>query len=171
MGGIVALITCEDCGKEYSDKAAACINCGCPNPLFEKVSISPVLHEQPATKKKSGFMFYLKLFVVLCIGATIIELTSSNDKVPITTNKKVTHFSHPLVESGVGENGISDGLKENPIAINQLVNVIRTYGYKCDSISGAYEMVFSRGFKVNCNHNTYMYLVEDKGGTFVATLR
>ncbi len=26
----MALITCTECGKEYSDKASACINCGCP---------------------------------------------------------------------------------------------------------------------------------------------
>lgn len=26
----MALIICEECGKEYSDKAAACPNCGCP---------------------------------------------------------------------------------------------------------------------------------------------
>lgn len=26
----MALITCNECGKEYSDKASACPNCGCP---------------------------------------------------------------------------------------------------------------------------------------------
>ncbi|MGF1868121.1 zinc ribbon domain-containing protein [Enterovibrio norvegicus] len=26
----MAIITCTECGKEYSDKAKACINCGCP---------------------------------------------------------------------------------------------------------------------------------------------
>ena len=28
----IALIKCEDCGKEFSDKANACPNCGCPPP-------------------------------------------------------------------------------------------------------------------------------------------
>lgn len=28
----MALIICEECGKEYSDKAPACPNCGCPTP-------------------------------------------------------------------------------------------------------------------------------------------
>lgn len=27
----MALIICEECGKEFSDKAGACPNCGCPN--------------------------------------------------------------------------------------------------------------------------------------------
>jgi len=31
----VALIKCEDCGKEISDKAKACIHCGCPVPINE----------------------------------------------------------------------------------------------------------------------------------------
>ena len=26
----MALIKCEDCGKEFSDKASACPNCACP---------------------------------------------------------------------------------------------------------------------------------------------
>lgn len=28
----MALITCSECGKEFSDKADKCPNCGCPNP-------------------------------------------------------------------------------------------------------------------------------------------
>ena len=27
----VALIVCPECGKEFSDRAAACPHCGCPN--------------------------------------------------------------------------------------------------------------------------------------------
>ena len=26
----MALITCTECGKEFSEKASACPNCGCP---------------------------------------------------------------------------------------------------------------------------------------------
>ncbi len=32
----MALINCEECGKEISNKASACIHCGCPLALFEK---------------------------------------------------------------------------------------------------------------------------------------
>ena len=32
----MALIKCEDCGKEYSDKAEKCPECSCPNPNFKK---------------------------------------------------------------------------------------------------------------------------------------
>ncbi|WP_348224203.1 zinc ribbon domain-containing protein [Vibrio parahaemolyticus] len=37
----MALITCTECGKEYSDKASACINCGCPT----EVNVSPPQQE------------------------------------------------------------------------------------------------------------------------------
>ena len=30
----MALITCPECGKEISDKATSCPNCGCPNSEF-----------------------------------------------------------------------------------------------------------------------------------------
>lgn len=39
----MALITCTECGKEFSDKAAACPNCGCPTEC--------VLHEMNQTQK------------------------------------------------------------------------------------------------------------------------
>ncbi len=29
----MALIKCEECGKEFSSKASACPNCGCPNEI------------------------------------------------------------------------------------------------------------------------------------------
>lgn len=32
----MALITCPECGKQVSDKAAKCPNCGCPSKLFFK---------------------------------------------------------------------------------------------------------------------------------------
>lgn len=30
----MAMITCNECGKEYSDKAEKCPNCACPNELY-----------------------------------------------------------------------------------------------------------------------------------------
>lgn len=30
----MAMITCSECGKDYSDKAEKCPNCACPNPAF-----------------------------------------------------------------------------------------------------------------------------------------
>ena len=35
---LMALITCSECGKSYSDKAEACPSCGCPTSLQTQVS-------------------------------------------------------------------------------------------------------------------------------------
>ena len=32
----MALITCPECGKRVSDKAAKCPNCGCPKSMFDR---------------------------------------------------------------------------------------------------------------------------------------
>ncbi|TOB85981.1 hypothetical protein CGJ96_24310, partial [Vibrio parahaemolyticus] len=46
----MALITCTECGKEYSDKSSACINCGCPT----EVNISPPQLESEQTEEESN---------------------------------------------------------------------------------------------------------------------
>jgi hypothetical protein len=108
--------------------------------------------------------------VLMVIMVSILETTDSNMD-SASAPKKVKSFSHPLVESGVSSDRIADGLRENPEAIYYLVNVIKAYNYKCDSITSVYEMITSSGFKVYCNHNTYAYEVEDKGGNWVVSLR
>lgn len=35
----MALVKCPECGKEISDKAASCPNCGCPASEFKKPSV------------------------------------------------------------------------------------------------------------------------------------
>ena len=43
----MALIICSECGKEFSDKAGACPNCGCPVSEME-------IKEQPNTAQESN---------------------------------------------------------------------------------------------------------------------
>lgn len=42
----MSLITCPECGKEISDKAAACPNCGCPN--------TKAIHKPEGTSKQKS---------------------------------------------------------------------------------------------------------------------
>ncbi len=41
----MALIICPECKKEFSDKATACPNCGCPTKVIVKTDASTILHE------------------------------------------------------------------------------------------------------------------------------
>lgn len=46
-GNIMALITCTECGKEFSDKAPACPNCWCPT--------EDIIREQNKSKQKEDY--------------------------------------------------------------------------------------------------------------------
>ncbi len=72
----MALIICPECGKEYSDKAAACPNCGCPTSLdgestnFEpqKVEIAKVSVNKSA-KKTIIIVAVIIAIIVAAFGA------------------------------------------------------------------------------------------------------
>ena len=81
----MALITCQECGKEISDKATACPNCGCPITEPEKnvennggiqnsINPSPMVnynippHQIPTPKKESSLgIVGLVISFIMCI--------------------------------------------------------------------------------------------------------
>ena len=54
--------------------------------------------------------------------------------------------------------------------LEALAKLIRSYGWKCDSISVASTFVFSVGFNLTCNQFRYSYEISDKGGRWVVEL-
>ncbi|WP_329768926.1 TM2 domain-containing protein [Stenotrophomonas maltophilia] len=65
----MALIQCKDCGKEISDKAAACIGCGAPT---DSIALAPSPIAQPVpylvkAAKSRGVYIVLGLFFG-CLG-------------------------------------------------------------------------------------------------------
>lgn len=64
----MSLIKCTECGKEISDKATSCPNCGCP---IEKTAIPQGLNNQATNKSKKkghGCLVPSVILVVLFIG-------------------------------------------------------------------------------------------------------
>ena len=57
----MALITCPECGKEFSDKAPACPECGCP--ISEAINayrdLSEIFKQQPITQKTTAINEYV----------------------------------------------------------------------------------------------------------------
>ena len=49
--------------------------------------------------------------------------------------------------------------------------LIRTYGYTCDSVTEMQPFVLGGGFKVHCNNWRYTYELEDVGGTIKVTVK
>lgn len=56
----MALIKCSECGKEISDKAPACIHCGCPMDLLKKSSSN--IQVTKSMKKTGGMPYTIKIF-------------------------------------------------------------------------------------------------------------
>lgn len=48
--------------------------------------------------------------------------------------------------------------------VQALRELVRAWGFRCDSVSGAYAWIWNPGFTLNCNGFRYVYSIEDKGG-------
>ena len=59
------LINCKECNKEYSDKAEACPNCGCP---------TVEMQEQAEEKQFSDNKWYVRYFIYLIFGGVLFVL-------------------------------------------------------------------------------------------------
>ena len=59
----MALIKCEECGKEISDKATSCPNCGAPVAPTNNVTIPKQFHAKSVKEKKK--VNWLKIFLIV----------------------------------------------------------------------------------------------------------
>lgn len=66
---------------------------------------------------------------------------------------------------------INEKLEGRTDILEGMANLVRANGYRCDSISAARPMVFSRGFVLVCNGFAYEYQLEDKGGRWRVTVK
>ena len=66
----MALIKCPDCGKEFSDQAAACPNCGRPN-------VPPKPETPEPSFRVWGCLLIVILFIALMLGASAKERSSA----------------------------------------------------------------------------------------------
>lgn len=90
----MALINCSECGKEVSDKASSCPNCGNP------INISDVVKESHVDKKTQSSGCFKNLVVAILIfvvGITLVNLItgeSSNSTSVGVEHNKLLAFSY-----------------------------------------------------------------------------
>ena len=92
----MSLIKCPECGKEVSDKASACINCGCPLQAQQKVDTvynSPKVEEKimdgKMLRKTTHRKVFLFVIAIIVISAFFIILISSVFLASCTSNSNI----------------------------------------------------------------------------------
>lgn len=68
------------------------------------------------------------------------------------------------------DSAFTDVMAQDLSLVDAAVDLIRANTFKCDSISAARQMVFSRGVVVVCNKYAYTYDLKDRGGHWVVTV-
>lgn len=88
----MALIKCVECGREISDKAAACQGCGAPMQR-EVVQTSPVHDRAPGSSKAGKVLTVIALLVILPAGVLVagIELFGNDE---INNGRESVRFCH-----------------------------------------------------------------------------
>lgn len=89
----MALLDCLDCGKQFSDQATACPNCGRPNEL---IAATPQPEAKPKSQKNNGCLIgcastFLALPLALLVVSSLIpktsdSTTSDSSKAPAETD-------------------------------------------------------------------------------------
>ncbi len=124
----MSLINCKECGKEMSDQAGSCPNCGCP--------VAPVSNNQPSplpeTKRKRSpgcliAVLVFVVFIIMVIGGSIIfthqfsnnmqkQVSGVSDVEEYITlddyNAITTDMTYEDVVSLIGNNGIESSRVE-----------------------------------------------------------
>ena len=73
----MALIKCPDCGKEFSDQAPACPNCGRPNISTDSITQSaPPINNTPKNKEKSYKTARLVIGIISIVLFFLVSLQS-----------------------------------------------------------------------------------------------
>lgn len=169
----MAMMNCQECGHQVSTKAVACPGCGAP-------VVIPTLNTTDAVWRTRS-TWAIGLFLLLAALAGLFELGhTANDEADGRAGQ--THRSPGDVDPAsldpaeIGaqiEPDASIGPAElmTPARLSQMVTIVRSNGYRCDSISSAGESgIFDLGLRLRCNRWRYSYDMHDRGGHWVVTV-
>ena len=104
----MALIKCSECGKEISDKASACPNCGCPIKIENAETTNNTSQNQSNNKsnKKIIIIILLVMFVIMLLCAGFIFYLKVVQPQKTEERKNATYKEAiELLENGKYEEG------------------------------------------------------------------
>lgn len=96
----MGLINCVDCGKEVSENADACPNCGSPikQENAQQQKVSPVYQIPQKPKKKKGLKIVLIIIIAIIVFIIVLgvigSFLSDDDKESSTTNTATSQSSN-----------------------------------------------------------------------------
>lgn len=74
----MAMITCEECGKEYSENAEACPNCGNPNESYKKVNVVFEKHKGVWSAGRLAIgIISIVLFVFIAFQSCVVGVSNT----------------------------------------------------------------------------------------------
>ena len=135
----MALINCRECGKQISNEADKCPNCGCP--VNNTTATTDVLQQEKNVKKnKKGrgcLMFIIAIFLIVGIGGIIIQKSG----ITVNTNTKIIldakQFSNIAVAELENIMGAPESVEDWTQTVNEQSFPAKTYRYE----NGRYEFV------------------------------
>ena len=121
-GGVdMALIKCPECGKEISDAAESCPNCGYPIKGQQQIGDSDGLGKGQETKKLKTVLFIVVgiiLVVIVCGGSLLFKKGGLIDKL---TDKEAPKFENVPTELTFN---VDDDVKFNDIVKEKLTKFL-----------------------------------------------
>ena len=129
----MALINCPECGKEVSDKASTCINCGCPiNQSGENIVNEPAVTVVESVKQKANKKFFTAMILNACAGGVLSVMGLISMLINSTmTPETVDETSNAPINITLTFESLSEypSLEEFILDIAQLILVIFAIGF------------------------------------------
>ena len=155
----MALVKCRECGKEVSKEAKTCPHCGIKSPFKPDISVS------------EGCA--ILVIMVVLLGVLLGYCASSDDdpdpeEVKREAAKKAAFVGRLSIP--VSKHFYVHERTPSPEVVNDLIALVKGYGYRCDILDEADRFLFSPGFELDCNGFRYSYKIEDKGGNWIVTV-
>lgn len=149
----MSLIKCNECGKEISDQAYACPNCGCPITKPTVPIQNNNVHNQHKKRSiKIGCIIPIIIFIILCVAVSVGISDMEKHPEKYDTSRITNKYIDVTVEEGKKIDAIL-----NDCGINKVKNI-----EKNESLNNAYgEGSTGYYIKYDDNTNIIMYLNAD----------
>lgn len=122
----MALIKCPECGKEISDKAAACPNCGMPLRREDRGTYDVII-----TREKQWYLVNPKMKVTVDAADEYVLENNSSITIPLTTGSHSILFSSSIRKTQTDIN-VTENMNIT-VKFNRASGEIDVSGYKTTS--------------------------------------